>query len=188
MGLPDSGLRSGFHAGGAVREADPDKPKLEAISPYALNRLGMLLAKADKKYEDAGGCRNWEKGMSIMRYVGGILRHAGLYVLRDRREDHPAAIMWNAMCIAHHEEVGAVDHETGEQFSFADLDDRPVWTSSVEGMSEPPIDAEEEMTGRSRSYAIRSLDGTVQINIPPDEQPSPELLAQMIDFQRRTDA
>lgn len=123
--LPDSGLRTTFNRGGAHREADPDKPLLEAISPYALDRLGLLLAKAEVKYKDVGGCRNWEKGMPITRYQGAIGRHNGGYLRRDTTEDHMAAVMWNAMCVMHHEEIGAFDGTT--HWTFEQLDDRPFW-------------------------------------------------------------
>lgn len=117
--LPDSGKRASFGKGRAIREADPNKPTLEGISPYALHRLGMHLTRAAFKY---GDFRNWEKGMPVMRYLGGILRHALEYEKRDNSEDHLAAIMWNAMAIIHHEEVGSTSGA-----SFKELDDRPRW-------------------------------------------------------------
>lgn len=131
MPLPDSGLRVAFSRGGAHREADPSKPLLSAISPYAMDRLGLHLAAADEKYKDVGGCRNWEKGMPVTRYIDGIGRHLAAYLKRDASEDHLAAIMWGGMCLAHHEQVGAVVHQPGEAsvfYTFDDLDDRPIWT------------------------------------------------------------
>lgn len=116
--LPDTGARAEYDTG-AVREADPNKPALEGISPYALIRLGALLTKANAKY---GSYRNWEKGIPVTRYIGGILRHTLAYMMRDTSEDHLAAIMWNAMAIIHHEEVGSTSGK-----SFSELDDRPVW-------------------------------------------------------------
>lgn len=122
--LPDSGHRHSYGKGLAVREADPNKSSLEGISPFALKRLGMLLTKANAKY---GNYRNWEKGMPIMRYVGGILRHTAEYEIGDTSEDHLAAIMWNAMCVMHHEEVGSTSG-----FTFEELDDRPRWKETME--------------------------------------------------------
>lgn len=117
--LPDSGHRLDYGNGLAVREADPNKPTLEGISPYALLRLGALLTKANNKY---GDYRNWEKGLPITRYIGGILRHAVAFMMSDTSEDHLASIMWNAMCIIHHQEVGSTSGA-----DFAELDDRPRW-------------------------------------------------------------
>jgi Domain of unknown function (DUF5664) len=116
--LPDTGIRTTYDTG-AIREAAPDKPSVEGISPFALFRLGALMTKANIKY---GDYRNWEKGMPITRYIGGIIRHTFLYLARDSSEDHLASIMWNAMAIAHHEEVGSTTGKT-----FQDLDDRPRW-------------------------------------------------------------
>lgn len=117
-GLPDSGARTNYVTG-AVREADPNKPAVEGISPFALTRLGMLMTRANVKY---GDYRNWEKGMPVTRYIGGILRHTLAYLARDKSEDHLASVMWNAMCLMHHEEVGSTSGKT-----FDDLDDRPIW-------------------------------------------------------------
>ena len=119
--LPDTGLRTSFGTDGAIREADPTKSSIEGMSPYAAWRIGTLFTNGGIKYKDF---RNWEKGMNVMRFVGAILRHTFQYVARDRREDHLAAIAWNAMCIMHFEEVGATSGKT-----FEELDDRPRWGS-----------------------------------------------------------
>jgi hypothetical protein len=122
--LPDTGARTLFGVGGAAREADPTKPAIEFVSPFLVPRIGVHMGKADRKYSDVGGARNWEKGMPAMRYLAGIERHRGAYILRDTSEDHLAAIAWGAMCLIHHEAVGAVQdgvlYATWEQ-----LDDRP---------------------------------------------------------------
>jgi hypothetical protein len=101
--LPDTGARASFGSGLAVREADPNKPMVECISPWALMRLGLHFTAGAKKYGDA---RNWERGMPYMRYAAAIMRHLLQFIQRDESEDHIAAIMWNAQCIAHHQEVG----------------------------------------------------------------------------------
>jgi hypothetical protein len=111
--LPDSGARHQF-GGGAQREADPDKASVEGISPFAIFRLGRLFTRGGAKY---GDFRNWERGMPFTRYVSAIVRHAFQYLARDASEDHLAAVMWNAQCLIHHEEVG--DSET--------WDDRPTF-------------------------------------------------------------
>lgn len=121
--LHDNGTREQFGVGMAFREADPVKPACEGISPFALLRLGMHFTRGGVKYKDApGGFRNWEAGMPVTRYVGAILRHTIFYLLRDTREDHAAAIMWNAQALMHHEAVG-----TNSGRSFAEIDDRPRW-------------------------------------------------------------
>lgn len=112
--LPDSGIRTSFGDGRAVREADDSKSSIGGISPYALIRLGNLLTKANKKY---GDYRNWEKGMPVQRFIDGMGRHLVGYMLRDESEDHLAAIMWNAMCLIHYEETGMI----------FELDNRPTW-------------------------------------------------------------
>lgn len=114
--LPDGGSRTSFQQGEAIREGDETRPALEGISPFMLIRLGNLLRRADRKY---GDYRNWEKGMPFHRYIGGISRHLALLMLRDESEDHLAAIVWNVMCMIHHQELG--------QDQMQELDDRPVW-------------------------------------------------------------
>lgn len=111
--LPDSGERTSFGDGMAIREADPDKASIEGVSPYAMFRLGRLFTKGGIKY---GDFRNWEKGMPMMRCAGAILRHTFQWMMRDESEDHMAAVMWNAQAVMHYEEVKP------------ELDDRPRWT------------------------------------------------------------
>ena len=112
--LPDSGERTSFGDGLAVREADPNKPAVEGISPELIFRLGALLTKGGQKY---GDFRNWEKGMPWTRCFGAIIRHAFQWLARDTSEDHLAAIVWNAMALMHYERYNK------------DLDDRPAWGS-----------------------------------------------------------
>lgn len=109
--LPDSGERETLVDGGAVRES-VDKPAIEGVSPYAMERLGWHFTAGGKKY---GDFRNWERGMPMMRMCASLLRHVFLWIRRDDSEDHMAAVMWNAQAIMHYEEVRP------------DLDDRPVW-------------------------------------------------------------
>jgi hypothetical protein len=124
--LPDKGARVSFGEDRAVREYDPDKPRTELFSPFAMMRLARHFAKGAAKYseyDDEGnmtrdGGRNWEAGMPFSRYYGAILRHTFQYMMRDTSEDHLAAVMWNVQCLIHHEEVGDADQ----------LDDRPTYT------------------------------------------------------------
>lgn len=121
--LPDSGVRESFGEGLAVREADPTKPALAGISPFLELALGELMRKAGEKYKDAGGYRNWEKGMPVMRVVDSLKRHLNAFQRGDVTEDHLAAIAWNAMVLIHYRDGGTT---TGK--GFAELDDRPRWT------------------------------------------------------------
>lgn len=114
--LPDSGSRVDFGEGAAVREGADEKPSIGGISPFMLERLGMLLTRANLKY---GDYRNWEEGMPFSRYIDGLGRHYAAFLRRDESEDHLAAIVWNAMCMIHHQELG----------EDAQWDDRPRWTA-----------------------------------------------------------
>lgn len=121
--LPDTGLREIFGEGLAVREADPTKPALGGISPFAELALGDLMTKAGIKYAAAGGYRNWEKGMPVTRVIESIKRHVNAFQRGDETEDHLAAIMWNAMVLIHYRDGGTTSGK-----SFKDLDDRPRWS------------------------------------------------------------
>lgn len=114
--LPDSGQRTQFGDNGAVRETQ-DKPAMHGISPHLMIRLGTLLSKADVKYSESGGFRNYERGLPFSTCVGGILRHTFAFLRRDTSEDHLAAIAWNAMAMMHYEGQG-----------IQGLDDRPVYS------------------------------------------------------------
>lgn len=51
---------------------DEEKARYELIPPEALEALATLYTKGAKKYGD----RNWEKGMSMTRLFGALMRHA----------------------------------------------------------------------------------------------------------------
>lgn len=114
--MKDSGERQSFTTG-AVRDAAGDKPKLSLMSPFALLRLGDWLTLGAKKYAD----RNWEKGMPFCRVIDSLLRHTVAYMTGKTDEDHLAAIMTNAMFLAHYEEM------IQRGLLPASLDDRPQW-------------------------------------------------------------
>lgn len=137
--LPDSESRVGFGDGAAVREGADEKAAIGGISPYMLERLGMLLTKANVKY---GDYRNWEKGMPFSRYIDGMGRHYCGVLKRDESEDHLAAIVWNAMCMMHHQELG----------EDAIWDDRPRW---VRYEQQPSGSATQRTTVRSRWRSFR---------------------------------
>jgi len=89
---------------GAVRDGGK-KPALELISPHALLRLGEWLRFAceDRKPKPYPK-RNWEKGLSFSSTVASLERHIQKFKLGDKSEDHVAAILFNAMALAHFEE------------------------------------------------------------------------------------
>ena len=99
--IRDSGERREFETG-AVRDVQVSKPRPDLISPYALWRIGVHLAKGAEKY----GPRNWEKGMPFSVFVASLCRHLVQYMMKDRVEDHLAAICFNVMAIMHFEETG----------------------------------------------------------------------------------
>lgn len=85
---------------GAVRSSSEGRGRPQDISPYALVRFAALLERGAKLY----GPRNYQKGMSLCRTCGAIIRHTFQYLAGDRSEDHAAAIMFNGMCLIDTEE------------------------------------------------------------------------------------
>lgn len=98
--MHDSGKREEFGTG-AVRDSSEGKPRPDLISPHAIMREAVWMAKGAKKY----GERNWEKGIPIRRCFESMFRHLLMYWLGDRTEDHLAAIRFNAGAIMHFEET-----------------------------------------------------------------------------------
>lgn len=118
MSMHDSGQREQFGTG-AVRDTADDKPRMGLISPFALRRLGEWLRLGAKKYAP----RNWEKGMPFSRVVDSLERHVQAYKAGDCGEDHLAAIMCNAMFLAHYEEMierGRLDCELNDMPDYSD--------------------------------------------------------------------
>jgi len=110
----------------AGRHYDDGKPRVDLISPRALEELGKVLAYGAKKYGD----QNWLNGIDWTKLYGSALRH--LLAWR-RREDtdpesglpHLAHAMCNIMMLLHYVEVNCYDAH----------DDRPPL--SIE-LREPP--------------------------------------------------
>jgi nucleoside 2-deoxyribosyltransferase len=48
--------------------------------------------------------RNWEQGLSFTETVGSLERHIAKFKLGDDTEDHVAAVLFNAMVLAHEQE------------------------------------------------------------------------------------
>ena len=98
--MQDSGKRETFESG-AVRDTAEGKSRPDLISPFATERLGEWLRKGAEKYAP----RNWEKGLPVSRSVASLCRHLMKYQQGCTDEDHIAAILCNAMFIAHTEEM-----------------------------------------------------------------------------------
>jgi hypothetical protein len=96
--VKDSGERSTYPSG-AQRDNAEGKGRPELSSAQGLLRVWRWYELGAKKYSD----RNWEKGMNISRYCGAAMRHLVKYMWGCDDEDHLAAVMWNCMCIMHHE-------------------------------------------------------------------------------------
>jgi len=90
------------YEGGANRESQEGKGRLDLISPFALLRLARWYELGAKKY----GPRNWEKGMPFSHCVNSCMRHLLKYLMGMRDEDHLAAVAWNAFALMHYEELG----------------------------------------------------------------------------------
>ena len=100
--MVDEKTRINFGENSAQREEVTGKGRPDLISPFALMRLGKWTEEGAIKY----GVRNWEDGMPFNRYTQSIMRHLVKWMANDTTEDHLAAIMWNAMGIIHHQELG----------------------------------------------------------------------------------
>ncbi|MGD9126060.1 MAG: DUF4406 domain-containing protein [Planctomycetia bacterium] len=125
LSLPDSGSRQQFESG-AVRDEATDKPRLELISPFAEVRLGHHLRRGAEKYTP----RNWEAGIPFDRCIASLKRHIAAYQMRDESEDHLAAILANAMFLAHYEAMISVG------ILPRSLDDRPVYLPATSEKNE----------------------------------------------------
>ena len=83
---------------------DGDKPRMDLISPIALEELAKVLDFGSKKYE----AWNWSKGISYTRILAATLRHTYKYIMGESIDpetgvSHMASVMCNAMFILHYE-------------------------------------------------------------------------------------
>ena len=98
--MQDSGKRQTFETG-AVRDTAEGKPRPDLISPFAMERLAEWLRLGSLKYSE----RNWERGLPISRSTASLHRHLMKFQQGCTDEDHIAAILCNAMFIAHTQEM-----------------------------------------------------------------------------------
>lgn len=68
-------------------------------------RIAKHLQEGDKHYPPVDGEANWSQGMPFRRTADSLIRHIFLWLAGDEEEDHLAAIMCNAMFLAHFEEA-----------------------------------------------------------------------------------
>lgn len=102
--MHDSGERRSFSTG-SIRDLSEDKPRIDLISPWFLERLGRWCLLGARKYQS----RNWEMGQPFCEGPWASLnRHVAAWAKGARypeHEDHLAAIAWNAMALIHYEEM-----------------------------------------------------------------------------------
>lgn len=100
---------------GAVRDSQKGKGRYDLLSPLALRELALVCEEGAHTYAP----RNWEKGMSVSRFISSAIRHLQQCLERDPSEPHAARAMWNCMALVHTLKM----IERGKL--PADLDDRP---------------------------------------------------------------
>ena len=101
-GMNDNGKRISFGEDNAIRENSEHKSRPDLISPLALLRVGEWMRKGAEKYEE----HNWEKGMPFSVYMQGMSRHMLKFQAGQTDEDHLAGVIFNAMAMIHHQELG----------------------------------------------------------------------------------
>lgn len=130
--LKDSGVREYFSSG-AQRDTEIGKGAFDLMSPFEMIRRMRHMQKGAEKYTPW----NWAKGIRFRRLYSSMMRHAYLYLLGDRSEDHLAAVCFNAGAMIHFEELEAANPGT---YSYLfDLPKFPnpenymaLWTATVQ--------------------------------------------------------
>ncbi len=106
--MTDSGNRTSFGEGKAVREPTNGKGRYDLISPFAIDRLAKWMELGANKYAD----RNWEKGgIPFSRFVDSALRHLNKFLMGMEDEDHLAGVMYNVMAIMHFQELNKLEDD-----------------------------------------------------------------------------
>jgi hypothetical protein len=105
---------------------DEGKPRYELIPAEALEALAALYADGALKYGD----RNWEKGMSMSRLFGALMRHGWKWMRGETYDSDPKTgaihhhmiqVAWNAFAIY-----------TLDKRNLKQYDDRPADAQSKE--------------------------------------------------------
>ena len=87
---------------GAMRDADPNKPRYDLIDPEFLRRFADHMRKGAEHY----GEHNWMKGIPSSNYLASLLRHIEAYRRGERDEDHLSAAAFNLMGLMRNELEG----------------------------------------------------------------------------------
>lgn len=94
--LKDSGNRQKFETG-AVRDLGEGKGRYDLLPAAAIFAVARVYEEGGKKYAP----RNWEKGMSLSRYIDSGLRHLFKHLEGHRDEKHMAQAVWNLLGYIH---------------------------------------------------------------------------------------
>lgn len=130
--LEDSGERREAESG-AVRDRARGKGRYDLITPLGLKRLAIHYENGAIKYAD----RNWEKGFPLSWFFDSMSRHCDDYMEcrvlgEEPKEDHLAAVAWNALGFIHTEEMirrGKLPAELDDLPNPKGTDDRPKETT-----------------------------------------------------------
>ena len=99
--MHDSGKRTIFETG-AIRDSAEGKPRIDLVSPFAIEKLAEWLTVGAEKYGD----RNWEMGIGLERSLQSLLRHLVKFQQGvEDGEDHLVAVFCNAMFMIHTREL-----------------------------------------------------------------------------------
>ena len=93
--IPDSGSRTEFSTG-AVRDAAKGKGLPSLIPPNFTDSLARRYEDGKEKYPDINGKPNWMHGIPLQRFLDAIDRHRRGLMVGCQKEDHVAAVGWNA--------------------------------------------------------------------------------------------
>ncbi len=100
--LRTTGRKEKFDTG-SQRDSNRGRGRFDLIPAMVLFRDAILYEKGAEKYGDD----NWQKGQPSKRYAESIFRHYVCYMIGDRKEDHLAALRWNAGGIEFNEYMSA---------------------------------------------------------------------------------
>jgi hypothetical protein len=96
-------LGKAYDNSGGVK-LDDGKVRYELIPPEPMEALGRIYTDGAVKYGD----RNWEKGMSMLRLFGAMMRHAFKWAMGETYDidpktgavcHHMIQVAWNAFAI-----------------------------------------------------------------------------------------
>lgn len=101
----------------AVRSTDADMYRFDLIPQRMLERVAKVMAVGAARY----GAHNWEKGFPWSSVVNHLLRHAYLYLIGDKTEDHLAHMVCNLGFLIEYEttrsEMNDIPSRGGKPFS-----------------------------------------------------------------------